>query len=171
MTDLKEDYYFQFVPQYEKSSDYIDWKAYHSLMNVVVTFSAIDGKVTRFLTQWDLFPSAFNLLVILVRTDGEGMHLSKISELLAVSRANITGLVDVLARKGLVKRIASKTDRRVRLAILTDKGEALTREIMPQYYRYYADMCKDVSPEEYDKLISSLTKIRKHVSRFDESEG
>src|SRR5690606_23983693 len=82
MADLKEDYYFQFVPEREKArGSNIDWKSYNSIISVVLTYSALEARLARFLARWDLFPSAFNLLAILARTDGEGMHLSRISEL------------------------------------------------------------------------------------------
>lgn len=165
MSDYKEDYYFGFVPEREKDNENIDWKAYHSTLNVVLTYSAIESRMARFLSAWDLFPSAFNLMVILARTDGQGMHLSRISELLAVSRANVTGLVDVLARKGLVQRVPSPTDRRVRLALLTDEGEKLITEILPQYYQFNSGLCKDLSQDEYTALISSLKSIREAIER------
>ncbi len=165
MTDFKDDYYFGYVPEREKDNKYIDWKAYHTILNVVLTYSALEGRMSRFLSKWDLFPSAFNLMVILYRTDGQGMHLSRISELLAVSRANVTGLVDVLARKELVQRVASPTDRRVRLALLTPKGHQLIGEILPQYYQYNSGLSKDLSDPDYQTMIQTLTQIRKTIER------
>lgn len=163
MTDLKEDYYFGFVPRHEAGNPSIDWKVYHSILNVVLTYSALDARMARFLAEWDLFPSAFNLLTILARTDGEGMHLSKISELLAVSRANVTGLVDVLARKGLVRRVSSPADRRVRLAMLTAEGSQLIQEILPRYYQFNAGLCDSISDKDCETMVSVLGTMREAV--------
>jgi MarR family 2-MHQ and catechol resistance regulon transcriptional repressor len=165
MSDFKEEYYFGYVPEREKDNEYIDWKAYRSILNVVLTYSAMESRMAKFLSKWDLFPSAFNLMVILARTDGHGMHLSRISELLAVSRANVTGLVDVLARKDLVERVSSPSDRRVRLALLTNKGSKLINEILPQYYQFNSGLCKDISEEDFETLIKTLTHIRKAIHR------
>lgn len=170
MGNLKEEYYFSFVPEWERDNTRIDWKSYNSILNVVLTFSTIEARMARFLSEWGLFPSAFNLLVILLRTDGEGMHLSRISELLAVSRANVTGLVDVLARKGLVERVPGPTDRRVRLAVLTEKGDALIREIMEQYYGFIDGLCGDVSQEEYETLVKALKIIRQRTEEADQQQ-
>lgn len=165
MTDFKDEYYFGYVPEREKDNDFIDWKAYHTILNVVLTYSTMESRMARFLSKWELFPSAFNLMVILARTDGQGMHLSRISQLLAVSRANVTGLVDVLARKGLVQRVSSPTDRRVRLALLTDRGSELIQEILPQYYQFNAGLCKDISESDFETMVSTLTHIRKTIDR------
>lgn len=163
MTDLKEEYYFNFVPNHEAANPSIDWKVYRSILNVVLTYSALDARMARFLAEWDLFPSAFNLLTILARTEGEGMHLSKISELLAVSRANVTGLVDVLARKGLVKRISTSADRRVRVAVLTQEGSQLIEEILPRYYQFNAGLCDGISDHDAETMARVLTTIRAAV--------
>ncbi len=163
MTDLKEDYYFGFVPRHEAGNPSIDWKVYHSILNVVLTYSAVEARLARFLAEWDLFPSAFNLLTILARTDGEGMHLSKISELLAVSRANVTGLVDVLARKGLVRRVSSSADRRVRLAMLTPEGSQLIQDILPRYYQFNAGLCNSISDQDSETMVNVLSRIREAV--------
>lgn len=161
MADLKEEYYFQFVPEHEKArGSNIDWKAYNSMLSVVLSYSALEARMSRFLSRWELFPSAFNLLAILARTDGEGMHLSRISELLAVSRANVTGLVDVLARKNLVQRVPSQTDRRVRLAQLTPQGTQLIGEILPAYYEYNRGLCDVISDDEVESLMRTLGQLR-----------
>ena len=163
MRDLKEEYYFKTVPEIEAQNTYIDWKVYNCFLNAVLTYSALDARGAKFLAKWDLFPSAFNLLTILSRTQGEGMHLSKISELLAVSRANVTGLVDVLARKGLVNREASTADRRVRLAKLTDKGSALIQEILPKYYEFNAGLCRDLPDDDVEVMIRTLKRLRTSI--------
>ncbi len=160
MADIKEEYYFGFVPDYERDSQIIDWKVYNTVLNVVLTYSAVETRMANFLSKWDLFPSAFNLMVILARTDGQGMHLSRISDLLAVSRANVTGLVDVLARKGFVERSQSPTDRRVRLAVLTTKGSELIQTIMPQYYKFNAELGTDIDDDEYSVMVKGLSKLR-----------
>ena len=163
MTDPRDEYYFKHVPEIEVDNPTIDWKVYNSILNVVITFSTIDAKISRFLTEWDLFPSAFNLLAILHRTNGEGMHLSRISELLAVSRANVTGLVDVLARKDLVSRISSPADRRVRLATLTPKGAELINDILPRYYEFNKVLCSDFSDDDARTMIEKLTQLRQSI--------
>lgn len=171
MADLKEEYYFQFVPEREKArGSNIDWKAYNSMLSVVLSYSALEARMSRFLSRWELFPSAFNLLAILARTDGEGMHLSRISELLAVSRANVTGLVDVLARKNLVQRVPSETDRRVRLAQLTPEGTRLIDEILPAYYEFNRGLCDAVPDGDIETLTRTLDQLRAIIEERDARE-
>jgi DNA-binding MarR family transcriptional regulator len=168
MADLKEDYYFNYVPERERDSkSNIDWKVYNGLISVVLTYSSIEARLARFLAKWDLFPSAFNLLTILARSDGQGIHLSRISELLAVSRANVTGLVDVLARKQLVERLPSEKDRRVRLARLTPEGFRLIQEILPEYYAFNRGLCDSISDADMKTLFRVLRQMRAAINAQD----
>jgi len=87
------------------------------------------------------------------------MH--ELGELLLVSRANVTGLVDCLKRKGLVARVVSSDDRRVRLVRLTKKGERLIEEILPRHYSGVRDALEGMSDRTKADLSRLLTRLRR----------
>src|SRR5215208_3098348 len=53
---------------------------------------------------------------------GGSLPLGQLAERLACVKSNVTQLVDRLEADGLVSRAADATDRRSRLAVLTDAG-------------------------------------------------
>src|SRR5881398_1125161 len=53
---------------------------------------------------------------------GDSLPLGQLAERLACVKSNVTQLVDRLEADGLVTRAADSTDRRSRLAVLTDAG-------------------------------------------------
>jgi DNA-binding MarR family transcriptional regulator len=89
------------------------------------------------------------------------MH--ELGELLLVSRANTTGLVDLLERRGLVERFASPLDRRVRLVRLTRAGVALLESILPGHYGRVRELLRGVNNREKAELSKLLTKLRHNV--------
>jgi DNA-binding MarR family transcriptional regulator len=83
-----------------------------------------------------------SVLRILVR---EGPYSSAdLSRKLYVTPSNITGIIDRLENKGLVKRIRKPGDRRISLITMTEMGESLSKSL------------KD--PIEM-KIISNLTNL------------
>src|SRR5947207_3763346 len=54
---------------------------------------------------------------------GDSLPLGQLAERLACVKSNVTQLVDRLEADGLVVRAADPTDRRSRLAVLTDSGK------------------------------------------------
>jgi DNA-binding MarR family transcriptional regulator len=91
------------------------------------------------------------------------MH--ELGELLLVSRANTTGLIDLLEHKGLVERLSSQEDRRVRLVRLTRAGHALLESILPGHYLRVREMFRGVSNKDKAALSKLLTKLRHNVLR------
>ncbi len=91
------------------------------------------------MADYGLSKSTLNILMLLRHGPADGMQLHDLGELLLVSRANITGLIDHLEEKGYVKRVVDAGDRRARYARITKKAEALLDRIhpasLPQYKR------------------------------------
>src|SRR4051812_21821900 len=54
---------------------------------------------------------------------GDSLPLGQLAERLACVKSNVTQLVDRLEADGLVTRAADPSDRRSRLAVLTDSGK------------------------------------------------
>lgn len=57
------------------------------------------------------------------------MPMRTLADLLACDASNVTGIVDRLAARGLVRREADPSDRRVKRVTLTDEGEETVRQI------------------------------------------
>ena len=70
----------------------------------------------------------------------------------------MTGLIDVLERKGLVERLPNPVDRRSLLASLTQAGRDLQKET-PSLQRLYAHCCVGLAPEEFQQLGELLKKL------------
>jgi DNA-binding MarR family transcriptional regulator len=68
--------------------------------------------------------------MIALRMLGAGPRkMSDLAQSLFCDNSNVTGIVDRLEERGLVRREAAEGDRRVRLLVLTDEGERMRVEI------------------------------------------
>ncbi|MFI0714955.1 MarR family winged helix-turn-helix transcriptional regulator [Streptomyces inhibens] len=57
------------------------------------------------------------------------MPMRALADLLACDASNVTGIVDRLGARGLVRREADPSDRRVKMVMLTEAGEETVRQI------------------------------------------
>lgn len=158
--DRRESYFAQYILPKGRKIKQFHAPSVELIFNLLLTSDVLTSQLVRTLSQYNLSLSAFNILSILTRIQNDGLALSELSELLIVSRANITGLVDCLEQRGLVKRVAVATDRRSRLAKITLAGEALVQTILPGHYEAINAVCGGLKDEERKKLISLLTKLR-----------
>ncbi len=85
--------------------------------------------------------------------------LKKIGDELLVTGANITCVVDNLEKQSLVKRVPSKTDRRVINAELTAKGKQKLTKIYPEHIKSMNEFSKRFTDNEVKQLTGLLEKL------------
>ncbi len=158
--DRRESFFAQYVRPNRKKIKEFHTPSVELIFNLLLTNDVLTSHLMPNITKHNLSLSAFNILGILTRIEDEGLALSELSELLIVSRANITGLVDSLEQRGLVERTYPSEDRRMRLAKITSSGEALVQEILPVHYEAIKATCSGLSATERATLIELLTKLR-----------
>ncbi|MCP5062618.1 MAG: MarR family transcriptional regulator [Ignavibacteriae bacterium] len=85
--------------------------------------------------------------------------LKKIGDELLVTGANITCVVDNLEKQSFVKRVPSKTDRRVINAELTAKGKQKLTKIYPEHIKSMNEFSKRFTDTEIKQLTGLLEKL------------
>ncbi len=93
------------------------------------------------------------------------LTMSQLSAELMVSNGNITGVIDRLEKIGLVKRVRSKTDRRIQNIELTKLGEEQFHEMAVKHEQRVAGLFSDLTLAEMSQLQSLLIKARESVKR------
>jgi MarR family 2-MHQ and catechol resistance regulon transcriptional repressor len=83
----------------------------------------------------------------------------------------VTEAVDRLYKKGLVSRVESESDRRVRTVSLTEKGRRVFVPIFRQHAALIKRAFQDVSPEEQHQMEEVLEKIATRAEELGEEEG
>ena len=164
--DKREHYYRGRVREHGRRYAQFHLPSVQVLLDLVYTYDVTASRLARRLAEHGLSLSAFNLLMILSRSGSDGCPLSEIGELLLVSRANITGLMDCLERKALVERVSEKRDRRVRVGRITQKGEALLESLLPDHYSEVRMICSALSNAEKTQLHTLLTKLRQSLQSW-----
>jgi MarR family transcriptional regulator, 2-MHQ and catechol-resistance regulon repressor len=161
--DKREEYYRDRVRQHGQRYQQFHLPSVQVVLDLAYTYDVAATHLARTVSGHELSLSAFNVLMILSRSVSKQCPLHEIGELLLVSRANVTGLVDCLERKGLVERLVDEHDRRVRMARITRAGEALLRSLLPRHYSELKRICSRLSNTEKSTLSDLLTKLRHSV--------
>lgn len=112
----------------------------------------------------DLTPAQYFLLGRLWDTDRQ--PLKDLAAACGTSRATITGMVDVLERRGLVRRTANPNDRRSLLCGLTKKGRAMRRRA-PDVEQLFASCCDGLDGDERRTLAGLLDKLSRSLGGDD----
>ncbi|MCE9501257.1 MAG: MarR family transcriptional regulator [Leptospira sp.] len=92
---------------------------------------SLNSRLNTFLGSSNLSVSQFGILECLYHLGP--ICQKEISTKILKSTANITTVIDNLEKRGLVKRVRQKDDRRYILIHLTDKGKGKIQEIFPEH--------------------------------------
>ena len=110
--------------------------------------------------------SDFRVLEVLLHKGP--LPVNTIGPLVGLTPGSISIAVDRLVAKGLVSRVESTEDRRVRSVALTPRGKEL---IVPAFRKHAAQMkgvFSELSPEELRGLEEALKKVGKRAAALME---
>lgn len=129
-------------------------------LHLIYTCEMFQQMTARYFADFGLSKSSLNVLMVLRHCGSDSMQLHELGELLLVSKANITGVIDHLEEKGYVKRMVDAQDRRARYARITKKAELLLDEFIPVHYASINRLLEGLTDKEKEMLLTLLEKTR-----------
>jgi len=99
--------------------------------------------------------------------ENRSCKMSELAKVFSVSTSAITGIVDRMAKSGLIRRVRSTADRRVVNIRLTGKGKNLIRHLSVQRRKMIIAIFRHFTPKERElylifvrKIYTTLTNLR-----------
>ena len=101
--------------------------------------------------------------VLAVLQESDGHNISYLSGKLAIDRSNLSRIVDLMARDGLIERRTPPHDRRNVLVCITEAGRRKVDEAYPSVLRIVESTMDGFSAQERQTLLALLKRMRKNV--------
>ena len=105
-----------------------------------------------------LTPAQFDAIATLGNTDG--MSMQELAKRTLVTKGTLTGIVDRLEEKGLVKREVPPNNRRSFTVTLTEEGAQIFNRVFPEHMRYLDERFQRLSDEELRQISTALAKLK-----------
>ncbi|HEY8338605.1 MAG TPA: MarR family transcriptional regulator, partial [Egibacteraceae bacterium] len=123
------------------------------------------ARIDEQLRPLDLTFARYEVLMLLLFSRAGALPLVKIGDRLQVHPTSVTSVVDRLESQGLVRRDPHPTDRRTKLAVLTDEGR---RRALAATERLNATVFADpgTAPEDVTRLVDILRTLRRRAGDF-----
>jgi len=140
----------------------IEWENKDVVVTILRSQLVILRTLKASAARGDLTMQQFGILRLLSQ-DGS-LPMSSLSEKLRISPPVVTGIIDRLEKKGLVKRTANSVDRRRTEIVLIDKGKIVYRKIQADYRRsLHESLGRSLTLEEQETLARLLRKFVKEI--------
>jgi DNA-binding MarR family transcriptional regulator len=148
---------------------YDDWgQRSRVLLAILSSERAIIRAMTSSAAEEDITLQQFSVLGVLSRLGP--VPMSRLGKELRVTPPNITGVVDRLERKELVRRETGARDRRKKEIRLTAKGAGLYERVRKGYSESLQKSLEALTPEEQETLSRLLRKLVKEIARREEQD-
>jgi DNA-binding MarR family transcriptional regulator len=124
----------------------------------------------NFLERTVLAPSGLSwtaFVVLWVSWIWEPIETRTIAEEGGFSKATLTGVLQTLESRGLLKRARSQEDKRLVLVTLTAKGRKLMVSLFPEFNNHEQEVLSGLSVQQKRELATALRQI----TAFTEARG
>ena len=126
-----------------------------SLAECYQAFEAYSGAHVR---QLGLTSAQFDIVATLGNTPG--MTCKELGEKTLITKGTLTGVLDRMAARGLIRRTASDADRRQVFVVLTPQGVRTFDRAFPAHIGYLKPAFTVLSPRELEQAAELLHKLR-----------
>ena len=128
--------------------------------SIMVLNSVMERAGNRKLEAHNLTISQWLALGAVLHCGAEGLSHGQLGQRMMLSKAPVTGLVDRLARAGLVERHADEHDRRVSRVVITPDGEAMWKRAHETITSSSKnDMLDSLSEDQQNQLLHLLSHL------------
>jgi DNA-binding MarR family transcriptional regulator len=123
---------------------------------LVRLFFSQRGDLPALASEFDLSPAQCHVLH-LIEPD-HPIAMGKVAEALACDASNVTGLIDRLESRGLIRRVPSREDRRVKVLQLTASGIRLRSTVLERITKPPEALSR-LSEQEQRTLVRLLKRL------------
>ena len=124
-------------------------------------FHAFEQISNAHIRTLDLTPPQFDIVATLGNTPG--MSFKDLGEKTLITKGTLTGIIDRLEAKGLVRRTIRAEDRRSMIVQLTAKGHAEFERVFVPHLQYCKQAFVDYGEEDFAALERELSKMKAHL--------
>lgn len=123
------------------------------------------GRIDAELREFDLTFARYEVLMLLHFSARGSLPLKVVGSRLQVHPTSVTSVIDRLEKQGLVRREPHRTDRRTKLAVLTDAGRDRALEATDRL-NGSVFAAPGLSGNQVDQLVRLLRTLRRDAGDF-----
>lgn len=130
-----------------------------------ILHTAMRTKANKNLNEKNVTCTQMDMLVFIASEEANGKEVNQvdIQKRFSLTNPTVTGILNRLQEKKIIKRVPSKKDARFNSIILTKAGKEFIYECKERIVRYEEKIFADLTNAEKEELIRLLNKVLKNV--------
>ena len=128
------------------------------IYELVRAYQAFESYSIPHIRDLGLTSPQFDIVATLGNT--EGMSFKELGEKTLITKGTLTGVVDRLEAKDLVRRVASSSDGRSQIVQLTRAGEKLFAKVFPAHLAHLEPGFSGFTQKDFDASVTALQRLK-----------
>lgn len=142
-----------------------DEHSMHAWLALLRCFSDVERALMRhFAQKFNSSLPRYDVLTALALFR-DGLTMGELAHKLMVTKGNITGVIRRLTHDQLVRKITSKSDRRIQRVTITPDGRKLWIKMQCDYETIVGTMMSELPDKQADSLVRTLERARVAIER------
>ena len=129
-----------------------------TLRSLAECYQAFESYSAAHVRTLGLTGAQFDIVATLGNTPG--MTCKELGEKTLITKGTLTGVLDRMEKRGLIRRTASDADRRQVFVVLTAQGVRTFERVFPVHVGHLKSAFTVLSPRELDQAAELLHKLR-----------
>lgn len=131
-----------------------------TLQALAKCYQAFETYSAAHIRTLELTPPQFDIIATLGNTSG--MTATELGEKTLITKGTLTGVVDRLAARGWVERVAHESDGRCQIVRLTSAGETLFAKVFPAHIAHMKQCFSGATAEAHVRWQTDLNALERH---------
>ena len=128
-----------------------------TIQALVKCYQAFESFSAAHIRELGLTPSQFDIIATLGNT--AGMTATELGDKTLITKGTLTGVVDRLADRGWLERVAHESDRRSQIIRLTPAGEKLFGQVFPAHLAHLRTGFGKVNAADHTRWQTALREL------------
>ena len=133
---------------------------------VKIINNMLDSKANRDFRKWDLTCSQHAIIAYLFDHKSVETTQRDLEETFSLKNPTVTGLLNLLEKKGMIQRVTNPKDRRSNIIKLTEKSRVLEKQLTASRKMAEDAILKGFTPDEKQQLESFMRRLMDNIQNF-----
>jgi DNA-binding MarR family transcriptional regulator len=129
------------------------------------TMKLVDAYITNRMVEEDIDLTKVQLIMLKILYSNDGQPQNDLALITNRDKASLARLIDTMERKGLVVRVPSKEDKRIKLVHITKKGMGYYERARPILADMIDNIQQGISPKDIKFMIEKFRHMQLNIEK------
>jgi DNA-binding MarR family transcriptional regulator len=134
-------------------------------LTIALTLRAIEFAFKKNIHELNIDLPSESFGILMITYFQEDIIQQEIAEMAKKDKSAVLRLIDILEKKGLVRRQTNLQDRRKNFIVITDEGKKMVSEIIDREKEMFETLSQDIDKQKIETFVKVLSLLKNNAEK------